>query len=206
MAGPAASEASMVMNTVMNTGKKRPHRAPGPCHGLLRRYLADDRAAVAVEYGIVGLPFLVMLFAIIETTIVYFASTALENGLLEVSRRIRTGQIQADEISAEDFKNQLCAEVTPLIDCDANLYVDVRTFDDFDAVEFLPPIDENGNINMSFQFDPGNAGDVVLVRAFYVWDIVTPVIGAGLSNMAGSHRLLASSAAFRNEPFGDLLE
>lgn len=187
---------AMPMTSRMSPGS--PARAP-----LMLAFLKDESASTALEFGLVGLPFLIMLFAIIETTTVYFASSTLENGTLEVARRIRTGQVQANEITETQFKNELCGHIAPLLHCDARLNVDVRTFDDFNDVDFIPAIDADGNLNMAFQFNPGAAGDVVLVRAFYVWDIVTPIMGHSLSNMAGGHRLLAASAAFRNEPFGD---
>jgi hypothetical protein len=50
-------------------------------------------------------------------------------------------------------------------------------------------------------FQPGDAGDVVVVRAFYTWPMLTPTVGTTFSNMAGGKRLLEASIAFRNEPF-----
>jgi hypothetical protein len=41
----------------------------------------------------------------------------------------------------------------------------------------------------------------VLVRAFYKWPVFTPMLNFFLANMGGSNHLLATAAAFRNEPF-----
>jgi hypothetical protein len=54
----------------------------------------------------------------------------------------------------------------------------------------------------NFTYDPGVGGDVVVVRTFYEWDIAAKLPKPiGLSNMANGARLLAATAAFRNEPF-----
>ena len=42
---------------------------------------------------------------------------------------------------------------------------------------------------------------MVLVRAFYKWPVFTPGLNYFLANMAGSYHLLATAAAFRNEPY-----
>ncbi|HAH11626.1 MAG TPA: pilus assembly protein, partial [Alphaproteobacteria bacterium] len=39
----------------------------------------------------------------------------------------------------------------------------------------------------------------------YAWPMLTPVFGEALENMSGGSRLLSTSVAFRNEPFGALL-
>jgi len=41
----------------------------------------------------------------------------------------------------------------------------------------------------------------VLVRAYYQWPVFTPLLDFFLANMSGSNHLLASAAAFRNEPY-----
>ncbi len=96
----------------------------------------------------------------------------------------------------------ICDYAEPLLDCSSGLYVDVRTFDDFGNTNFEDPL-SGGEVSTTFQFNPGVDGDVVLVRAFYVWDVKTPLLGAVLSNMNDNRRLLSASAAFRNEPFGN---
>jgi Flp pilus assembly protein TadG len=167
----------------------------------LRRFAKDRSAATAVEFALVGAPFFVMLMGLVEVTTSYFASVQLENGMETVARQIRTGEITAANMTAAQFQNLLCAQTAPLIPCNANLYVDVRTFDDFGNVQNIPPLNPDGTINAAFQFNPGTAGSIVLARAFYVWHITTPVLGSLLENMAGNDRLLQASAIFRNEPF-----
>ncbi len=171
---------------------------------ILAKRLGRARGgATAVEFALVAAPFFFLLFAIIEVTMVFFTSTALENATMETARKIRTGQLQSTGASGADFTNQVCAAMSGLISCQGKLSVDVRTFQDFGNININNPIDNQGNLDTNaFQFDPGGAGDIVLVRVFYTWKINTPLIGSVFANMAGNNRLIAATAAFRNEPFG----
>ena len=54
----------------------------------------------------------------------------------------------------------------------------------------------------NFCFDPGGAGSIVLVRAYYTWKLILPVLNAGLKTVgAGDNRLIMSATSFRNEPY-----
>ena len=44
------------------------------------------------------------------------------------------------------------------------------------------------------------AGDIVLIRVFYIWNVMSP-LPVGLTNNTSSTRLIQSSIAFRNEPY-----
>ena len=39
----------------------------------------------------------------------------------------------------------------------------------------------------------------MLVRVFYPWTLITPVLEPGLPNLGANQRLLTASVAFRNE-------
>ena len=168
---------------------------------FLSRLGRVNDGTAALEFGLVALPFFSLLLAIFETTAVFFASCTLENGVNDAARKIRTGQVQFGNVNAANFKALICDKITPLLACDSNLTVDVRSFPDFQSVNFPPPLDANKNFQINPSFSPGNAGDIVLVRVFYTWHIVTPLIGATLANMSGNVHLIATAAVFRNEPF-----
>lgn len=169
-----------------------------------KRHFQNEDGSAAVEFSLISIPFMALLFAMIETALVFFASVSMEGAMEDSARLIRTGIAQGGSMSAAQFKQHICDRSVLIADCEANLKVDVRTFDSFTNVTFQDPIDANGDLNLNFQYNPGQAGDIVLVRAFYVWDVISPV-GIGLENMSGGNRLLSSSAVFRNEPFGAVL-
>lgn len=168
---------------------------------VLSRFAKNSDGATVLEFAMIALPFFLMLMGTLEVTMSYFSGIQLENGIETIARQIRTGEIQAQNLTAAQFKNLICAQVAPLIPCDGNLYVDVRTFNDFSNVAFPSPLDQNGQVSMAFQFDPGVSGSIVLARVFYVWHITTPLLSTFISNMSGQDRLLAASIVFRNEPW-----
>ena len=54
----------------------------------------------------------------------------------------------------------------------------------------------------NFCWDPGGAGSIVLVRAYYTWPLIVPVLNASLKTTgAGNNRLITSATSFRNEPY-----
>jgi Flp pilus assembly protein TadG len=168
---------------------------------FLSRFRKNRDGTTAMEFSFVAIPFFLLLYAIIDVSLIFFASTALENGILAAARQIRTGEAQAANMTQEQFRALVCAQVSMLLSCDERLGLDVRTFNGFGNVVLPPALDENGNLNGNMQFSPGTAGDVVVVRAFYTWPMLTPTVGMQFANMAGGHRLLEASMAFRNEPF-----
>ncbi len=171
--------------------------------GFFGRFRRARKGATAVEFALIATPFFFLMFAIVEITMVFFTSTALEQASMEIARKVRTGEFQASGASNADFVNQVCTKMNALIACNGNVSVDVRTFVDFGNVAVSNPIDNKGNLDTNaFQFKPGNAGDIVLVRVFYTWQLNTPMIGNVFANLAGNKRLIVSSVTFRNEPFG----
>lgn len=171
--------------------------------GFLRHFIKRRDGATAVEFAMIAAPFFFLLFAILEVTMVFFVNTSMEHATMEVARTIRTGESQKAGQSSGDFLKAVCAQMNTLIPCNGNVYIDVRTFKDFSNVKDDSPI-KNGKLdNGSFQYDPGKAGDIVLVRVFYTWQLNTPGISSVFANLNGNKRLIEASVAFRNEPFGD---
>lgn len=168
---------------------------------LLSRFKRAKSGATVIEFAMVAMPFFLLLYAIFDVALIFFASTTLENGIVAAARQIRTGQAQADNMSAEQFRTLVCNEISMLLSCDAALGLDVRKYSGFGSVQWSPALDDSGNLSGNMTFDPGGAGDVVVVRAFYSWPMLTPTVGTNFVNMAGGHRLLEASMAFRNEPF-----
>lgn len=170
---------------------------------LFRRMRRDSRkGSAAIEFAMIAPVFFLLIFGIIETGILFFADSTLQHATDDAARQVRTGQIQSQNLSATDFRNSICAEIAAIMNCDSNLQIDLRSFSNFSSANFPPPLDKNGQLDPNLdKFQPGNAGDVVLLRTFYTWGVMTPLLAPFLSNMSGSKRLISATAAFRNEPF-----
>ena len=89
-----------------------------------------------------------------------------------------------------------------------SLYIDVRAFNSFGTANYPQAIDANEiSIRTSTPIQLGGSSqitgtaDIILVRVFYEWQLFTPMFAKYYSNLSNNKRLIASSAAFRNEPF-----
>lgn len=169
---------------------------------LTRRLRANSRSGSAiVEFALIAPVFFMLIFAIMEIGIIFFAQSTLQHATDNIGRMIRTGQVQGQQLTQTQVRQQVCDDLAPLIPCDSKLYVDVESFSGFGSIVFSPPLDANGNMIPLNNFQTGTACSVVLVRVFYAWTVFTPVLTSFLTNMAGDKHLLYGASAFRNEPF-----
>src|ERR1700731_5367557 len=78
--------------------------------GVLYRFRRNRRGSAAVEFALVAPVFFALLFAIIETGIMFFASQVLETVTQDAARQVMTGQAQAAGYNtAANFKtNVIC--------------------------------------------------------------------------------------------------
>jgi Flp pilus assembly protein TadG len=169
---------------------------------VLRRFRRNRRGSAAVEFALVAPVFFALLFAIIETAIVFFAGQVLETITQNAARMIMTGQAQTQSFQQADFKNYVCGQIPALFSC-ANVYVDVQSYPTFAtaAIGISPQIDSNNNFINNMQYSPGTQGQVVVVRLFYQWPLFVTGLGYNIANLSGSKRLLTAAAAFQNEPY-----
>src|SRR5262252_1290154 len=137
-----------------------------------RRFARRQDGSVAVEFGLILLPFLALMFAIMETALVFFADQTLETAVADSARLIMTGQAQTQNLTAATFKNAVCARIYGLFDCQNGVYVNVQTYSTFGSISYSPPLDGQGNLDSSnFVYQPGGPGDIVVVQLFYQWPI-----------------------------------
>jgi len=169
--------------------------------GAAHRFARQQEGAAAVEFGLVAAPFLALVFAIIETAVVFFASQALETAAGDSARLILTGQAQKAGWDQAAFKNAVCTKIYGLFDCANGVSVDVKKFSSFSSISVQSPVDGQGNMTNNFSYQPGGPGDIVVVRLFYQWPVYVSLLGFNLADMAGGKRLLAATVAFRNEPY-----
>lgn len=167
----------------------------------LRRFVRHQEGAAAVEFALVAAPFIALLFAIIETALVFFAGQVLETAVADSSRLIMTGQAQTQNFDQAKFKQAVCSNVYGLFDCSGGMYVDVRTYSSFGGATPPSPINADGTLNNNFVYQPGGPGDIVVARLLYEWPVYVSMMGMNLANLGNNKRLIVATAAFRNEPY-----
>ena len=168
----------------------------------MRRMFRDRSGASTVEFAMVAAPFLALVFAIMETAIIFFAGQALETAAADSARLIMTGQAQTQGFDQTKFKNAVCARIYALFNCNGSLYIDVQSYSSWSSVNTSLPVDANGNIQSgTFGYQPGGPSDIVVMRLMYQWPVYVSLLGLNLSNASGNQRLLMATVAFRNEPY-----
>jgi len=170
---------------------------------VLRSIRRRDDGATAVEIALVAPVFLFLLFAILETSLMFVVATVMQGEVAIATRIIRTGQLQNDDDALGTFTETLCANLNNVLTCD-NVIIDVRTFDDFGEMAFEQFVDDEGGASGN-EFDPGSADEIVLVRIAYLYNIVTPYLDEFLPTDANGNLLLYAATAFKNEPFQNAL-
>ncbi|MEM9841394.1 MAG: TadE/TadG family type IV pilus assembly protein [Pseudomonadota bacterium] len=182
----------------------------------LQAFADDHRGIAAVEFAMIAIPFFLLIFGLLEVSVLFIMSSVLEHAANEASRQIRTGQFQQaghTDPSAQ-FRANIESELFGLLD-GSKVKIDVRTFDSFgnttgndsqgdsSALAFdttTGALDDSG-----FKMNAGAQNQIVVIRVFYEWELMIPGLSAPLQNMTGTAkptRLIQSTVAFRNEPFG----
>jgi Flp pilus assembly protein TadG len=167
---------------------------------IFRRFRRNRRGSAAVEFALVAPVFFALLFAIIETAIMFFASQVLETITQDSARMILTGQAQTAAYTQAQFQTYVCGRIPALFTC-GSVYVDVEHYSSFTNVVIASHIDGSKNFINNMQYSPGGPGDIVVVQLFYQWPLFVTGLGYNISNLSGNQRLLVATAAFRNEPY-----
>jgi Flp pilus assembly protein TadG len=171
-------------------------------------FIKDRKGATAVEFALIATPFLALIAALIQTFLIFFAQSQLESVVRQSGRQILTGQVQSLDASLTQaqataaFHKTVCDNAATLFTC-AGLMVDVQVASQWSAANTgMPTLTYNsdGTVSNTWQFSPGNAGDIVVVRVMYLWPIFFGPIAFNFANQANGSRLIMASAAFQNEP------
>src|SRR5258707_11028519 len=98
---------------------------------VLGRFRRNRRGSAAVEFALVAPVFFALLFAIIETAIIFFASQVLETVTQNSARMILTGQAQNQALTQQQFHDQVVCPAGSialvLFSCSATgIYIDVK--------------------------------------------------------------------------------
>ncbi|APG89459.1 TadE/TadG family type IV pilus assembly protein [Sinorhizobium americanum] len=207
----------------MSTKAKASKASQRGSRHLLRRLLGDRRGGTAIEFGILALPFFIVVFASIETFVAFAGEQLLANATDTLARKIRTGEItfnqgKSTDMDQAEFRQAFCDEIAILMTCSATevdepekLYLDVREV--ADPSEFpvaVPRVDSAASSDLDtsgFQFSPGAGKDFTMVRAYYRWQVITDLVRPYVTNLrpAGSSMphdyLMVATATFRNEDY-----
>jgi Flp pilus assembly protein TadG len=179
-------------------------QAFGKVRATLARFGRARDGVAAVELALVAMPFILMTVGLGEISMIGFTQANLNYAVSETARGIRVGQVQTDGTNYAQIRATLCANLNRLMSLDCgNLYLDVKKYDSFVDVANPNPVQNGQFSDEGFGFDPGKPSDVVVVRAFYRWNLLTPLFDTIFGNIGTGERIMVSTMMFRNEPFPD---
>jgi Flp pilus assembly protein TadG len=179
---------------------------------LVRRWRREEAGATAVEFAIIAMPFVLLLFGLVSVCLYYFADFSMENATWQATRAVRTGQLQqstgayssavtnADRQKA--LKKAFCDRAFLFTDCNTKAVVIVQSNAGFGTIA-SPNCASNGVViaQSAAAFNAGAASSVVLVTICYPWDFGGKLPMFTLGNLQGGALLMQASAAFRTEPY-----
>jgi Flp pilus assembly protein TadG len=166
------------------------------------RFKKHDGGATAIEFAILALPFLLTIFAIVETALSFTAQQVMSNATDRIAREIRTGRLDPAIVSQGQFRARLCAEMSVMMPGGCpDLHVDVQQYAAYKDVPKTIPWAGEGQIDTSaFSYDPGGPGTINSMRVLYEWPVFTDMMKRYLSNLDSGKTLIFATATWRNEP------
>lgn len=166
----------------------------------LRAFICDPRGGAAIEFGMVAAPVLFLLVGAVQLFLLFQSQEVLDTAAEVAGRQILTGAVQKQSMTAAQFKTVVCNYVSLPLDC-SNVMVDVQVASSFAGANTSKPTmtyDNQGNVSNTWQFKPGNAGDIVVLRLIYQWPFFS-VPGLNANNLANGMKLMMSTSVFKNE-------
>lgn len=169
-----------------------------------RRFGKARRGSAAVEFAFVVLPFFLLTFGTAEIALIGLAQSSLNFAVADAGRLIRTGQAQTGGVTEAEISQMICDRLNNfmVMSCIDTLYLDVDRFDSFVDVQGQQNALQNGNFDEGvLGYEPGDPSQIVVVRAYYRWRMITPMFERILANVGSGDRILVSTMMFRNEPY-----
>jgi Flp pilus assembly protein TadG len=169
-------------------------------------FRTSESGVAALEAGLIFPFFFGIVGVILETGAIMYQEYAIQAGVQNAARFIRTGQAQQNGMNLASFKSQVCdfADVVP--SCATRINVFVSAAANFTSIT-SPGVGGVGatadGTVAGTSYSCGGAGQAVAVIVTYDHEFITPFMTAYFGNIPGvsGRRRLAGYAMFRNEPF-----
>jgi Flp pilus assembly protein TadG len=193
-----------------------------PAQLLLRRLKTirrNDDGSTAIEFALVSMPFLALMFGIMSISLVFFWIFTMENAVWAASRDLRTGAFQNPVVGSryyglstdqkkDQFKLAVCERAAVKSDCMAGSRILVQARTTFGGGSGIQAPNclkaDNSLVDETAAwaaFDAGAASSVVMVTVCYSWAFGGKLPFLHLKTIADGSYLIQASSAFRTEPY-----
>ena len=167
----------------------------------------DDAGVTAIEFGIVALPFLLLLMAVLEAALTLTAQISFNNAVDRSARTVLTGVFQeaADGSDpAARLRGAICNDAL-MFSC-TDLKVEVTTSPTFQSKSAADPYDPTSKgmaDGFGTRFQCPNGDEVVTIRAATTVPAYLPLVDLTGRRVGTDRQLIMSTAVFRAEPYGN---
>ena len=173
----------------------------------------DERGVTAIEFGMVGLPFILLITAIVVIGFLLFAQSSLDYATHKAARQIMVGNVQTSALTADQFRTQTLCPMLPASFSCGDVIVSLQTVPASPPSSYYAYVNTNltGLIvpplsNAQTAFCPGGSSQYKLLEVMYTLPVYLSLLAnsAQIVNYNGkSAFLVMSTAAFKNEPFNN---
>jgi Flp pilus assembly protein TadG len=188
-------------------------RARQRANAALRRLRGNEAGATAIEFGILGFPFALLLFGTMSAGLYFFTNVTMASALSDAARGMRIGQFQQSggaysgattlQQKEQVFLSIMCSKLPPYVDC-SKIVILAQSNANFGGIS--PPMCASDGVmvtqdSANLTFATGAASAVVLVTACYPWSVSGHLPFLNLGNLSDGSFLIQTSVVFRSEPY-----
>lgn len=175
----------------------------------VRRFARAQDGVTVVEFSLLIVPFLLIVFATIEVGVSFAARQVISNATESVARKLQTagkiGEIQIKDapISEEALRTELCQQMQFMVAAGCpNLSFNLGTYDGFDKVPTDDILDEEGRLTRTGISGTSGTSTINQLNVVYAWPLLTNILYLVKSpHAAGGTMPLFATVTWQNEPF-----
>lgn len=170
----------------------------------LHRFRRNADGSTAIEFSMLALPFFALVLGTIQLIYLLLVQQQIETAAESIGRQILIGKVQQQAMTRQQFTTLACSLLPSTLDC-AKLIIDVQVAPTFaNATMSKPDMSGIGNPSATtvLTYNPGVAGQIVVLRLLYALPVVT-IPGLNLRSAVSSYGFAfpMATSVFKNETF-----
>ena len=158
----------------------------------------DENGAALLEFAIIALPFLGLIFGMLEVGLIFWAGYELDNATLTASRLDQDGPSPNKELQQGGDGDRDLQPRGDLIQLHKQAPTHGSKFCEF---QLRGKSARKAGCAPASNYNLGGGAQIELVTSSYEWPLFNFATVALLSNLPDGNRLIQSAAVFQNEPF-----
>lgn len=187
----------------------------------VKRIRKSESGSTALEFGVLAIPFFMIIVATVETLVAFAGEQILVNAVDKMSRQLRTGEItfnmgRTTDLTEAEFRELFCNEIKIVLSCsntissDQKLFIDLKNVVNYSDIDVgIPKVSSADYAELDtsgFEYSPGGSGSINVLRVYYKWDVTVDLIRPYITNIrpgaeGSEYYLMVSTMAFRNEGY-----